>query len=132
MNLHVLHSVDCSTDGGIHLVVLSVRANELDEGPLHAVGKGDDQLVVVALDVEHHTVAAHDAGAAELRLHVRRAAPFRLAGHLVPSTIIEVVEMRGVLLCRHRQKFLCAHQCDGLDRLRTSSTPPGMHHPLPL
>lgn len=40
-----------------------MRADEFDVSPLRFVGKGDDEPVVIALDVEHHAVVTNDAGA---------------------------------------------------------------------
>jgi hypothetical protein len=49
-------SVAIGQQSGIDVVVLRMRADELDVGTLHSVGEGDDQPVVVALDVEDHPV----------------------------------------------------------------------------
>src|SRR5260370_16515330 len=64
--------------------VLRVRAYELDVQPLLPVGDGGNQAVVVAFDVEHDPVVAHDAGIADLVLHVLRASPLRAGGHVEP------------------------------------------------
>src|SRR5574337_972342 len=76
--LRLIHSL------GVDLVVLRVRANELDVGPLRAVGECDDQAVVVPLDVEHHAVASDYAGIPELGLHVSRACPLSKPCNFVP------------------------------------------------
>lgn len=70
--------------GRINAVVMRVSSDELDVDPLHAVGDGDDQTVVIALDVEYHPVVSDDAGIAELRFHICRTCPLGKSRGLMP------------------------------------------------
>ena len=55
-----------------------MRTNELDVGGTEAIGHGNDQPVVIPLDVEDHAATLENARAAELFLYLCRVFPISL------------------------------------------------------
>src|SRR5258708_31802108 len=60
---------------GVDFVVVAVCAEPLDEHNLPAIVGCGHQPVVIALDVEHHTVGANDAGSAIAAFDLGGVAP---------------------------------------------------------
>ena len=58
-------------------------ADELDADGLEAVSHGNDKSVIVALDVEHHTVAPDEAGTRVVVANVLRDSPRGMLGFVV-------------------------------------------------
>src|SRR2546427_4923797 len=68
----------------VDLVVLSVRADEADvDQPVRVVDLHHES-VIVALDVEHHSVVTDDARCSVLRLDLRGVVPILLLDFAVP------------------------------------------------
>src|SRR2546425_11689613 len=68
----------------VDLVVLSVRADEADvDHPVRVVDLHHES-VIVALDVEHHSVVTDDARCSVLRLDLRGVVPILLLDFAVP------------------------------------------------
>ena len=61
-----------------------MRTNELDVDGTEAIGQGNDQQVVIPLDVEDHAATLENARAAELFLYLCRAFPISLLGLIDP------------------------------------------------
>jgi hypothetical protein len=85
-------------------VVIPVRADPLDPHDALLKINGDDQSIVVTLDVEHDPLRRDDAGGRIAALYVRGARPPRLLNFIEPG--IEGGLQRGVVLvsssCRDR------------------------------
>ncbi len=69
---------------GVDLVVLGVCAYEFDVTDAQFVGDGNDQAVVIALDVKNDAPVFQHASAAVLFLDVRRLLPSGFAGFIEP------------------------------------------------
>jgi hypothetical protein len=80
-----------------------VRAKPDNQQLLVVVVDGDNQAIVIALDVEHHSPAGNDAGRAKLRPQFCRILPGRLFDFGIPS--IQVLLFTPVLsrLSRFRE-----------------------------
>jgi hypothetical protein len=74
--LHLLH---------IDLVVILVRADPFDPHDALLEINGNDQSIVIALDVEHNSVRRNDAGSCVTALHVGRAGPARSSDFVEPG-----------------------------------------------
>src|SRR5690606_36145184 len=59
--------------------------DELDVDGLEPVGNGDDQPIVINLDVEHHAIVADEAGVGVAAPDVLRRRPSGMPGFVVPS-----------------------------------------------
>ena len=62
-----------------------VRSKPDNQQFLVVVVDGDNQAIVIAIDVKHHSLAGNDAGRAELRLQFCRILPGRLFDFGIPS-----------------------------------------------
>src|SRR5258708_25284266 len=68
----------------VNLVVLGVSAQPLDENDLALVIHCHNESVRVALDVEYHAIAAHDAGRCVTPRYGGRRTPFRILDFMKP------------------------------------------------
>ena len=69
----------------IDFVVLGMCAYKLDVGNLHAIGKGDDEPIFVACNVEDNSVVSNNAGVSVLRFDLCGCFPLGAADLSVPS-----------------------------------------------
>jgi hypothetical protein len=62
-----------------------MRANKLDVGNLHPIGKGDDEPIFVPSNVEYDPVVSNNAGISVLSFDLSWGFPFGATCLTVPS-----------------------------------------------
>src|SRR5260370_13812288 len=100
----------------VNLVVLGVSAQPLDENDLALVIHCHNESVRVALDVEYHAIAAHDAG---------RCVTPRYGGGPTPLRILHFMKPR--IQCR-LDGFLVRATPKGIDQIPSPLTGNCPHH----